>query len=69
MFLVMLLIVRCGKDVTLTIQPQPKIVANTVYFSKDLVPIFSKSCAVSGCHASGGQSPDLSSDEAYNSLK
>ena len=64
----MLFMVSCGKDTTLTILPQPVTVANTVYFSKDLVPIFTKSCAVSGCHALGGQKPDLSSDNAYNAL-
>ena len=58
----------CGKDTTLTIKPQPVEVASTVYFSKDLVPILTKNCAVSGCHSSGGIKPDLSSDNAYNAL-
>lgn len=65
---VVLLMVSCGKDTTLTIEPQHVAVANTVYFSKDLVPILTKSCAVGGCHASGGLKPDLSSDNAYNAL-
>jgi hypothetical protein len=58
----------CAKDTTYTILPQPVAVVNTVYFSKDLLPIITKSCAVSSCHASGGQKPDLSTDNAYNAL-
>jgi hypothetical protein len=37
-------------------------------FSKDIVVIFNTSCNVSGCHNRGGQKPDLSADNAFNSL-
>lgn len=39
-----------------------------VSFSKDLVPVFQSSCALSGCHVPGAQHPDLTSSAAYNSL-
>ncbi len=39
-----------------------------VSFQKDLIPIFNQSCNMSGCHATGSISPDLSSANAYSSL-
>ncbi len=39
-----------------------------VSFSADVIPIFQKNCAVSGCHITGGQLPDLTTANAYNSL-
>lgn len=43
-------------------------VQGDVSFSADIIPIFSKDCSTSGCHSTGGQKPDLSSANAYNSL-
>jgi hypothetical protein len=57
----------CYKATTVKIDNSPAI-TETVSLSKDLIPIFTKSCALSGCHAAGGQKPDLSSASAYNSL-
>ena len=49
--------------------PTPIIeVPDTVSFSSDIIPIFEASCAVIGCHVSGGQPPNLGSDQAYISL-
>ncbi len=62
------LITGCQKDTTLYIRNEVAV-SGTVSFKKDLVPIFTANCALSGCHASGGHKPDLSSDKAYNSLK
>ncbi len=39
-----------------------------VSFSKDILPLLSANCAKSGCHVAGGQSPDLSSANAYDQL-
>ncbi len=39
-----------------------------ISFSRDVIPIFEKSCALSGCHAPGSQVPDLSASRAYESL-
>ena len=61
-------ITSCRKDATLIIKPEPVAVNKTVSFSKDLVPLFAKNCAISGCHATGGHAPDLMSDKAYSSL-
>ncbi|HLF33469.1 MAG TPA: hypothetical protein VI583_04500 [Cyclobacteriaceae bacterium] len=41
---------------------------DSVSFSNDLVPIFETGCAISGCHNAGGIPPDLSAENAYNSL-
>jgi hypothetical protein len=40
-----------------------------VSFAADVIPIFNSSCNQSGCHNSGGKSPDLSISNAYNSLQ
>ena len=37
-------------------------------FAKDITPIFDKNCALSGCHASGAKSPDLTAANSYKSL-
>jgi hypothetical protein len=39
-----------------------------VSFSKDIMPIFNNSCNSASCHATGGISPDLTKDNAYNEL-
>lgn len=39
-----------------------------ITFQNDIIPIFNANCSVAGCHVSGGISPDLTSDKAYNSL-
>ena len=62
-----LFITGCAKDVTVIIKDEPAVV-RIVSFSKDLVPIFTKNCALSGCHVSGAKSPDLEADKAYTSL-
>jgi len=56
----------CYKTVTVLIDNSPAV-TKTVSFSKDIVPILSTSCAISGCH-SGSVNPDLRSANAYNSL-
>jgi hypothetical protein len=57
----------CYKSVTVTEDNSPAV-TKTVSFSNDLIPIFGKSCALSGCHSAGGQAPDLSAANAYTSL-
>lgn len=43
-------------------------ITGDVGFSADVIPIFEKSCSISGCHNTGGIAPDLSTANAYNSL-
>jgi len=66
--LCVLLIAGCRKDITFILKDQPVPITDTVSFSKDLVPIFSKNCAISGCHVTGGHAPNLMAENAYNSL-
>jgi hypothetical protein len=65
---VLLLLPGCYKDRTL-VSDSGTAITRTVTFSKDIIPIFNNSCSLSGCHASGGRTPDLSAGNAYNSLK
>ncbi|MFA6945236.1 MAG: hypothetical protein WC220_04970 [Pedobacter sp.] len=63
----LLLFIGCYKDKTVYFDTGAEI-TRPVSFSADIVPIFNKSCNVSGCHSPGGKSPDLSVVNAYNSL-
>lgn len=63
-----LIIPGCMEDVTVTIKPTVKVITRTVSFSKDLVPLFTTKCALTGCHVSGSHAPTLSADKAYSSL-
>ncbi|HAL81359.1 MAG TPA: hypothetical protein DCO83_03275 [Mucilaginibacter sp.] len=59
--------ISCTKTTTVPIDETPAI-TTTVSFSKDIQPILTKSCAVSGCH-SGTVAPNLSDATAYNALE
>jgi hypothetical protein len=63
----MMVLAGCAKDDTVIIDNSPAI-TKEVSFSRDLVPLFNKSCAISGCHVTGGVAPNLEANKAYNSL-
>ena len=63
----MVLITGCYKVTTLTLANNEEV-TRPVSFAKDIIPIFNKSCNMSGCHNVGGTEPDLSPGNAYNSL-
>jgi len=60
-------IASCTKTTTVPIDNSPAV-TKTVSFSKDIQPILTKSCAISGCH-SGTISPNLSAATAYDALE
>jgi hypothetical protein len=60
------LLVGCYKDRTVILNTGE--ITRTVSFSQDIIPIFNNSCNTSGCHSSGGQTPNLSQTSAFNSL-
>jgi hypothetical protein len=61
-----LFLASCYKDRTV-IAEVPEI-TRTVSFSQDITLIFNSSCSMSGCHSAGGQVPNLSTTNAFNSL-
>lgn len=63
----MLALTGCYKTVTIVENPGNNITKELSYAS-DINPIFQKSCALSGCHASGSKAPDLSTANSYKSL-
>jgi hypothetical protein len=67
LFFVSLVLSSCYKDVILPVVASTKP-AQFVSFSNDLQPIFSASCALSGCHVKGSQTPYLSADVSYQQL-
>ncbi len=64
---IFLLLMGCYKDKTVYFDTGEEI-TRQVSFSNDVVPIFNKSCNISGCHSPGGKTPDLSIVNAYTSL-
>ncbi len=65
--LLMFTISGCYKTVTVVENAGASITTEMSY-SKDIIPIFNKSCATSGCHAPGAKAPDLSAANSYKSL-
>jgi hypothetical protein len=63
----MVLILNGCTKTTTVIEDNSPAITTAVSFSKDIVPILTKSCAVSGCHG-GTVAPNLSSATAYNAL-
>ncbi|TWI98014.1 hypothetical protein JN11_03092 [Mucilaginibacter frigoritolerans] len=57
----------CTKTTTVPINDAP-VITTTVSFSKDIQPILTKSCALSGCH-NGAIAPNLSATSSYDALE
>ena len=55
----------CTSDI---IKPKASVVPDSAKFSLNVIPIFTKSCAIPGCHNGTGHGPDLSAANAYNNL-
>ncbi|MBZ5857223.1 hypothetical protein [Flavihumibacter profundi] len=64
---IMLLLIGCYKNVSV-ISTTGEEITRPVSFTADIIPIFNSSCSLSGCHTTGGKSPDLTAANAYNSL-
>jgi len=62
-----LIINSCTKTTTVVPVSNSPAITTPVSFSKDIQPILTKSCALSGCH-SGSIAPDLSTATAYDAL-
>ena len=63
-----LVVTGCYKDRVVPLSSQVVVISGPVHFSTDVLPIFTKSCALSGCHATGAHIPDLTPSNAYNSI-
>lgn len=52
------------------IEPMPSDIdpTDTLSFQNDIVPIFTANDKCASCHETGGTSPDLTADNAYNSI-
>jgi hypothetical protein len=58
----------CTKTTTVVNESTNPADTAAVSFSADIQPIFTASCALSGCHVAGAQTPNLSKGFAYQSL-
>lgn len=65
--LVVSLLSGCVKDVTVTLT-NDKAITKKVSFSKDIIPLFTANCALSGCHVAEHQPPDLEKASAFLSI-
>lgn len=63
----MFAIAGCSKSVTVVVNPGSSITTE-MSFKTDIVPLFTKSCANSGCHSAGAKAPDLTEANAYKAL-
>jgi len=50
------------------VEPAVVVLPETVSFAGDILPVFNKSCNMSGCHAQGGTAPDLTAANAWIDL-
>jgi len=64
---IILAITGCSKTETVVVNPGSSI-TETQSFQKDIIPLFTNSCAKSGCHVSGGKAPDLTEANAFKAL-
>lgn len=62
-----LLLVSCEYDFIEVAAPTPPPPGDTTSFSADVVPIFSNA-SCTNCHNGSGPTPDLTPDNAYNSI-
>jgi hypothetical protein len=67
MFFASVCLSACYEDV---VSPgsDPNAPPQAVSFSSDLVPIFEKNCAMSGCHGANSKKPILTAENAYAEL-
>lgn len=65
--IVLFVISGCYKTNTYVVSPGSEI-TQTLSFSSDIQPIFTASCALSGCHAAGAKVPNLTKENAYKAL-
>lgn len=50
------------------IVPDDPEMPDVISYSNNIQPLFDRSCNASGCHSSGGPSPNLSAEVSYNEL-
>ena len=67
LFLFGLLLNACTYDFIVKEELTPVDPTVPVSFSTQIVPIFTNSCV--SCHKTGGQAPDLTAANAYNSIQ
>lgn len=60
------MVTGCYYDQVIPEEPEIDI---EVSFSQDIIPIFNTTCNAVGCHSTGGQTPDLTASNAFNSLE
>ncbi|MCX6235463.1 MAG: hypothetical protein NT175_12235 [Bacteroidetes bacterium] len=62
------LLVSCEYEFIPVPQPPPPNPTDTVFFTRDILPIFTTNNNCTGCHEAGNQSPDLTAANAYSSI-
>lgn len=72
LFFSIMVLASCKKDYLSTTPPSdnsaPIDLTKPISFKDVIAPIFTTNCLGSGCHVTGGQSPTLTSDKAYDQL-
>jgi hypothetical protein len=65
---VVTMLISCEYEFIAVPAPPPPNPGETIYFSKDILPIFNTNDNCTVCHKPGNQSPDLTAGAAYNSI-
>jgi hypothetical protein len=58
----------CYKDVIIPHSSDPSAPPQATSFAKDIQPIFTANCALSGCHVAGSETPNLTAGVSYQDL-
>ena len=68
-FVIAVSVTGCYKDINLPIPAaDPNGPPQQLSFKNDIAPLLNTNCALSGCHVSGGQKPDMRTAVSYLSL-
>ncbi len=67
LLLSIVLVSSCQYDILVKPTPPPPP-TDTISFVKDVEPIFNNSSNCTACHNTGGQAPDLTTGNAFNSI-
>lgn len=68
LLLSMALVSSCQYDTLVKPTPIPPSPTDTISFVKDVEPVFNNNSNCTACHKTGGQAPDLTTGNAYNSI-
>jgi len=68
LFIIGVCLTGCYKDVIIPKSSDLNAPPQATSYAKDIQPIFTANCALSGCHVAGSEVPNLTAGSSYNDL-